>query len=134
MRTLVRKIIDVDSPAIDISKLKGLDRIKASITFKYHNSSLYLKKKDEEESIKLEQRMRKMDELKDVLLYSLDRHFKKDVVLIRISVDRKFEDVLDDVLDSADFICYTVKKLTVNPDYLVAFPDTPFLLEFQRRG
>ena len=134
MRTLIRKVVDVDDPLIDITKLKGFERIKASIIFKYHNSNLYLKKKDADENAKLAKQMKRIDDLKSVLLRTLDRNFKKDVLSMRISVDRGFEDVIDDVLDSVDFICYDVKQLTVNSDYLVAFPNTPIMLEITRRG
>ena len=90
--------------------------------------------KDADENAKLAKRMKRIDDLKSVLLRTLDRNFKKDVLSMRISVDRGFEDVIDDVLDSVDFICYDVKQLTVNSDYLVAFPNTPIMLEITRRG
>lgn len=134
MRALVRDKIKITED-LDLSKLKGRDKIVCAIRYRYYNSAYNQKKIDKEKNKQLEENMKKQEQLKGVLLNQFRRLLisNNKVESIVVSVDRKFDSVIDDTLKMTDFISFIIKRYEENKDYLLAFPDLPIMLEVRKR-
>lgn len=135
MRSLVRTKVALDN--LDLSKLHGLSKIKAAIRYSINETDLMKKKREKESSKALTERMRSIENLKSVMLYQIGSTLENDkgvsVTEIRLSVDRGFDSILDDVINSSDFLPYDIERVEENSDYLISFPDIPIVLEVRLR-
>ena len=79
----------------------------------------------------LRKRMKDIEDLKTLLLHLIQKNLvnNKDVKSIRLLVPRYFKDVLDETLQSVDFLAFDIKVIKENKDFLLAFPDMKILLE-----
>lgn len=135
MRTFIRNKVDLDKP-VKLEELKPLTRIATSIRYRYLNSKLYLGVKDKEENQKLLERTQKIEEVKNIILSRIDKTLnRKDNYCLRvdIAINRGFEDVIDDVLYSVDFIAYTIDRKEEDEDFLRSFPETPILISVRKK-
>ena len=135
MRSLVRTKVALDN--LDLSKLHGLSKIKAAIRYSINETDLMKKKREKESSKALTERMKSIENLKSVMLYQIGSTLENDkgvsVTEIRLSVDRGFDSILDDVINSSDFLPYDIERVEENSDYLISFPDIPIVLEVRLR-
>lgn len=135
MRSLVRTKVALDN--LDLSKLHGLNKIKTAIRYSINETDFMKKKREKESSKALTERMRSIENLKSVMLYQLGSTLENDkgvsVTEIRLSIDRGFDSILDDVINSSDFLPYDIERVEENSDYLISFPDIPIVLEVRLR-
>ncbi|MNN11607.1 hypothetical protein D3C81_1245720 [compost metagenome] len=133
MRVFVREKIDIDKE-IDLDVLKPLERIVVATRSAISKTSIFRDYKQKELDRELVHRMKTIEDLKLVLLYHLDRKLSSDnIKCAYIDVDRRYDEYLDETLNSIDFMSYDIKIMEENSDYLVAFPDLPILLKVGRK-
>lgn len=130
MRTLIKRVVDLDKEP-ELSELKPLDRVKTAIRFKYRQSAIYRNKLEKTQNELLRQRMKDIEDLKTLLLHLIQKDLvnNKNVKSVRLLVPRYFKDVLDETLQSVDFLAFDIKVIKENKDFLLAFPDMKILLE-----
>lgn len=133
MRVNVRRKVDI-SRTVELTELPPVERILTAIRYKYSTSRLHKSKAEKEANKLLRIRMKRMEDLKQVLLYHFNNRLYNDrsVKMIEITIDRSFEDIVEETIGSSDFISYKIKMLKENRDILTAFPDLPIVLEVSR--
>lgn len=134
MRAFVREKIDL-SKEIDISKLNKIDSLKVSIRYAFSKSSFAKRQRQKLENEILEERMRRINDLRKITLYRVNKILAQDSKYNKVSVliDRSNEDILHETLDSSDFISYNIEYVKENPDFLLSFPNLPIKVIFSRR-
>ena len=134
MRAFVRVKIDL-SKEIDISKLNKIDSLKVSIRYAFSKSSFAKRQRQKLENEILEERMRRINDLRKITLYRVNKILAQDSKYNKVSVliDRSNEDILHETLDSSDFISYNIEYVKENPDFLLSFPNLPIKVIFSRR-
>lgn len=134
MRAFVREKIDL-SKEIDISKLNKFDSLKVSIRYAFSKSSFAKRQRQKLENEILEERMRRINDLRKITLYRVNKILAQDSKYNKVSVliDRSNEDILHETLDSSDFISYNIEYVKENPDFLLSFPNLPIKVIFSRR-
>lgn len=141
MRIKVGRIVDVDKD-VNLSDLSPLDRIIASATNAYRNTSMYRRRYAETEE-KLEEQRRKIREtLTDSLLSVITPELEANKTLesrgdktvgMLIKVPARFEKFLSDVLQSHEFDAY--ETTVIPPDKsLKKFCTAPILVYVENRG
>lgn len=136
MRTLVRNKIDVEHQP-DLSELKPLESVIVSIRYAYYKSSINQKKLNKKRAENLAERMKAINDLKRVLLSRFSKIFKEDANKYKsatLTIDRMYENIIEDTLNSADFFSYDLEIVEENPDYLVSFPNLPIKIKVRRKG
>ena len=110
MRAFVREKIDL-SKEIDISKLNKIDSLKVSIRYAFSKSSFAKRQRQKLENEILEERMRRINDLRKITLYRVNKILAQDSKYNKVSVliDRSNEDILHETLDSSDFISYNIE-------------------------
>ena len=134
MRTLIKRKVKITED-LDLSKLDGFERVKCAVRYRWNNSTFKKSLDEKNDNKALELLMKRKEELKGILLYQFRAILIENnkVRVATISVDRCYEEILDDTLNMTDFIGYEIKRLKENKDYLLAFPDLPILLEVRKR-
>lgn len=134
MRAFVREKIDL-SKEIDISKLNKIDSLKVSIRYAFSKSSFAKRQRQKLENEILEERMRRINDLRKITLYRVNKILAQDSKYNKVSVliDRSNEDILHETLDSSDFISYNIEYVKESPDFLLSFPNLPIKVIFSRR-
>lgn len=134
MRAFVREKIDLNKE-IDISKLNKIDSLKVSIRYAFSKSSFAKRQRQKLENEILEERMRRINDLRKITLYRVNKILAQDSKYNKVSVliDRSNEDILHETLDSSDFISYNIEYVKENPDFLLSFPNLPIKVIFSRR-
>ena len=130
MRVEVRRVLDLDKP-IKVEELKPLERIIVAFRVRYRSSKLYKGKIERETRIKEEKEMKLKENVKSMILYRIQNSFKDkpNVKSIVLELSREYEDILDDILSSVDFMSLNMKVIPEKPDFLLSFPNLPILLE-----
>lgn len=134
MRAFVREKIDLNKD-IDLSKLNKIDSLKVSIRYAFSKSSFAKRQRQKLENEILEMRMKRINDLRKITLYRLNKLLEQDSKYNKVSVliDRSNEDILHETLDSSDFISYNIEYVKENPDFLLSFPNLPIKVIFSRR-
>lgn len=132
MRTLVRVKIDVTQNP-DLSELSAFESVITSIRYKYHNSESSIKRSGKERTKALSVRMKTIEDLKRVLLSKMSSKLKS-FKSVTILIDRSYEPVIEDALDSSDFYAYEIEFIKENNDYLISFPTLPIKIKVRRKS
>lgn len=130
MRALIKRIVDLDKDP-ELSELKPLDRVKTAIRYKYRQTPFYRNKLEKTQNELLRERMKEIEELKTLLLHLIQKNIveKENVESIQILVPREFKPVLNETIESVDFLAFSIEVKKENKDFLLAFPDMDILLE-----
>lgn len=137
MRYLMRELVDIENPSLDINHLKGWEKIKTAFRFSMTKTVMYKKMQEKSEGEFLKRQMDRKEELKNILLYNFNLQLNKKsssrIDYIKLSIPRQFEDILDDTISSVDFLSYTISRIKENKDFLLSFPDMPIMLKVSKR-
>lgn len=141
MRIKVGRIVDV-SKDINLADLSPLDRVIASATNAYHNTTMYRRRYAETEEKKEEQRRRVRETLTDSLLSIIVPEMEGNKTLaskgdkcqgLLLKVPYRFNGFINEVLQAHEFDAYSIT--IVPPSRSIAkFCDAPFLLYVENRG
>lgn len=141
MRVEVGKKVDVDQD-VNLIQLSPLDRIIASATNAYRNTSIYRRRFAESEERKNEMMRKRREVLTDSILSVLYKQLHNNSILqskgdtcvgILISVPHRYTRYLRDVLSTHDFDPYNVTVIPPNRS-IAKFADPPTLLYVESRG
>lgn len=134
MRTFMRQVVDVDRP-LDLDKINGFRRITTAIRYQIHQTSLYKKMQAKQLEEEQRERLKQRENLQNILLYKITTELINNprVASIDILIDRQFESVLEDVLNSDNFYYYSITQIQENPNYLESFPHMEIKLHIERR-
>lgn len=141
MRIKVGRVVDATKD-INLADLSPLDRIVASITNAYHNTSMYKRRFAETEERREEQRRKVWETLTDNLLAVIHPELEGNKTLgargdrchgILIKVPARFKSFLEDVIAAHEFDAYNV--IIIPPTRSIAkFCNAPYLLYVENKG
>lgn len=141
MRALMRLELDVDKP-INLRKLRPMQKIYAGFMSQVHSTKFYQKSLTKRRDAARVAQIKKEEELRK----SLAAHIYKDLVLsgvapdgtkcteIVVMVSSDCEEVLDRVLQSADFVSYDICRIEENVDLRRAFPKEPIAIRVSKKA
>ena len=141
MRVKVGRVVDLDKD-VSLADLSPLDRIIASATNAYHNTTMYKRRYAETEEKKEEQRRKIRETLTDALLSVIHPELDANKTLgekgdkcfaILIKVPARFKTFLADVVESHEFDAYTTQIIPPSRS-LRKFFDAPHLLYVENKG
>lgn len=134
LRSLVKTKIKITDD-LDLSKIDGFEKVKCAVRYRWKNSRFKKSMDEKNDNKALELLMKRKEELKGVLLYQFRSTLVNNskVKMVTISVDRCYDEILDDTLNMTDFIGYEIRRIKEDSDYLLAFPDLPILLEVKKK-
>lgn len=141
MRLRVGQLVDT-SRDINLVDLKPLDRIIASATSAYHNTSMYKRRYAETEEKREEQRRKVRETLTDSLLSVIHPELDVNKTLesqgdrcygMLLKVPARFQSFLADVIQAHEFDAYSI---TIIPPVksIGKFCNPPYLLYVESKG
>ena len=123
-------ITDLDARPVDPSELSRLTYPKTSIRVWFQRGKLYTVFANSGKEKAMRERMALISEVKTVILNNLYQSMK-DTNTCRVRIPREYESILNDGLNSSEFIPYEKTRIYENSDILLSFPDLPILIEFR---
>ena len=144
MRVFMRYSVNIDKP-VELHELKPLQRIITGIRYQIREVDIYKKhmeKKREQEFVAKMQREEKLKDVINAYIYNdlvknknpEIRKRKKVAAVLGLCIDRSFEDILDDVKNSKDFISFNIERVPENKDALLANPSLPIRLRISKKS
>ena len=144
MRVFMRYSVNIDKP-VELHELKPIQRIITGIRYQVRELDLYKKhmeKKREQEFIAKMQREEKLKDVLNAYIYNdlvknknpEIRKRRKIASVLGLSIDRSFEDILDDVITSKDFISFNIVRVPETKDMLLANPSLPIRLRISKKA
>lgn len=141
MRIKVGRVVDLDKD-VSLADLSPLDRIIASATNAYHNTTMYKRRYAETEEKREEQRRKVRETLADSLLSVIHPELDANKTLggkgdkcfaMLVKVPARFKAFLPEVVSSHEFDAYTTQIIPPSRS-LSKFFDAPYLLYIENKG
>lgn len=123
-------ISDLDNRPVDPSELTRWVHFKTSVRVWFQRGALYRIFSSSGKDKAIKERLALISEVKTVILNNIYTSMK-DTNICRVRVPREYESILNDVLNSSEFIPYEKRRIYENNDVLLSFPDLPILIEFK---
>jgi len=123
-------ISDLDNRPVDTTELSTYENLWVSLRSWISRGKIYNIITKGAKDREARERMSLISEVKTVILNNLYNEMKSSTYC-RIRLPRQYEDILNEVLNSSEFISYKIKRIYENNDVLLSFPDLPILLEFE---
>ena len=141
MRVKVGRVVDLDKD-VSLADLSPMDRIIASATNAYRNTTMYKRRYAESEEKKEEQRRKIREALTDGLLSVIHPELEANKTLsergdkcfaILVKIPARFKHYIADVTGSHEFDAYNIKVIPPSRS-LAKFFDAPYLLYVENKG
>lgn len=142
MRVKVGRVVDLDKE-VTLADLSPLDRIIASATSAYRNTTMYKRKAAENEERREEQRRKIRETLTDAIISAITPELLENKTLskkgddkclaVLLKIPARFKSFLEDVVESHEFDAYTMTIIQPARS-LSKFFDAPALLYVESKG
>lgn len=141
MRALIRYELDVDQP-INLRKLRPKQKIYAGFLSQLHSTKFYQKSLTKRRDAARIAQIKKEEDLRKDLAAHIYRDLVQSKVApdgvtcteIVIMVSSDFNDVLDRVIQSADFVSYDICRVPENADLRRVFPKEPIAIRVTKKA
>ena len=141
MKVAIRNELNLDKP-INLRKLSPMMKIYAGIMAKWHESKAYKTNLNKSIEAAHYAAIQREDRLKDILLAlvykelmtnaTLDSKGEKCVEIV-VSVEQEYEEALQNIIKSKDFLPYDIKFIEENVDIRRAFRTMPILISIKKK-
>lgn len=141
MRVKIRDVLDLEQP-INVKRLSPIMKIYAGIMVRWRESASYKRKLNKSLEAEAIARMKKDEQLKQMLLAQIHRELNNNTILreegkvcksIIISVAASHNSSLTRVLKHKDFLPYEIRRVPETEDFRKAFKDMPYLIEVSKK-